>query len=666
MNPALPPASPQISLPPEQFAATFPFHLAVDQNLIVQQAGATLRRICPDIRPGAALDQIFRSIRPEGSITHAWVLQNRARFFLLEHRTNRLQLRGEFLLLGDTGQLLFLGSPWFTDAAEIAQRGLGFEDFAIHDPVVDMLQVYQANKLALADAKKLAGKLTAQRAALRSSNERLQQQEVETRKLALIAARTDNAVVLTDATGHVVWVNEGFTRITGYSMAEMLGKRPGTLLQGPGTDTATVRRMSAHLARGEGFSEEILNYGKHGRSYWLAVEVQPIHDAEGRLMNFMAVESDITVRRLTQQRLAIQLEVSRVLAEARDFATAFPTVLQAICENLGWQVGELWHRRGDQLHREEFWHPPLASVAGFSTASSALAFPEGMGLPGRIWADRRPIWISDVTSDPKFLRGNEARAAGLRGAFGFPVLVRGELWGVLVFFSTNIEDPNEELLKTFGAVGNQIGQFIVRREAEEALHTTITLQNAILTGANYSIISSTPDGIIQLFNSAAERMLGYTAAELVGRQTPALFHDAAEVGARARELTLELGREVVPGFEAFVAKAELGQPDEREWTYIRKDGTRFPVLLSITALFDELGRITGYLGIASDLTLRKRDEEKLRATLTELERFNRVMLHREERVLELKREINQLRDAAGQPPAYASVGGPPGSRPGQE
>jgi hypothetical protein len=122
---------------------------------------------------------------------------------------------------------------------------------------------------------------------------------------------------------------------------------------------------------------------------------------------------------------------------------------------------------------------------------------------------------------------------------------------------------------------------------------------------------------------------------------------------------MELGREVVPGFEAFVAKAELGQPDEREWTYIRKDGSRFPVLLSITALFDEQGRISGYLGIASDLTLRKKDEEKLRSTLSELERFNQVMLRREERVIELKREINRLSMATNQPPAFKSVLPPP-------
>lgn len=178
-----------------------------------------------------------------------WVRRNKLRFFLLEHLQSKLQLRGEFVPLPDSDTLLFLGSPWFTDAAEISSFGLGFEDFAIHDSVVDLLQVFQASKMALADAKKLAAKLTTQRAELRAANERLRQQEAETRKLALIAARTDNAVVLTDATGVTVWVNEGFTRLTGYTIEEVLGKKPGAILLGPGTDREIGRRMGElHVA----------------------------------------------------------------------------------------------------------------------------------------------------------------------------------------------------------------------------------------------------------------------------------------------------------------------------------------------------------------------------------------------------------------------------------
>jgi hypothetical protein len=154
--------APAIGLPPAQFGAAFPFHLAVDRDLRLVQAGASLGRICPDLRPGVRLDEVFRSIRPEGPITREWIIGHQARFFLLEHRASALQLRGGFVPLPGDGPLLFLGSPWITDPAEIARRGLGFEDFAIHDPAVDLLQVFQASRNALADAKRLAAKLTSQ------------------------------------------------------------------------------------------------------------------------------------------------------------------------------------------------------------------------------------------------------------------------------------------------------------------------------------------------------------------------------------------------------------------------------------------------------------------------------------------------------------------------
>lgn len=149
-------------------------------------------------------------------------------------------------------------------------------------------------------------------------------------------------------------------------------------------------------------------------------------------------------------------------------------------------------------------------------------------------------------------------------------------------------------------------------ESEHRLQGTIVLQKAILDSANYSIISTTPDGIILTFNEAAKHWLGYAAEDVVGKMTPALFHDAQEIETYARELTDELGRSVQPGFEVFIAKARLGITDEREWLYMRKDGSTFPVLLSVTALCDEAGNITGYLGIGSDITERKISEEALR------------------------------------------------------
>jgi PAS domain S-box-containing protein len=146
----------------------------------------------------------------------------------------------------------------------------------------------------------------------------------------------------------------------------------------------------------------------------------------------------------------------------------------------------------------------------------------------------------------------------------------------------------------------------VRREA--ALLKTGALQNAILNSANFSSIATDEKGVIQLFNVGAERMLGYEAGEVVDRITPADISDPQEVIARAKALSLELATSITPGFEALVFKASRGIEDIYELTYIRKDGSRFPAVVSVTALRDDLGAIIGYLLIGTDNTARKQVE----------------------------------------------------------
>ena len=152
----------------------------------------------------------------------------------------------------------------------------------------------------------------------------------------------------------------------------------------------------------------------------------------------------------------------------------------------------------------------------------------------------------------------------------------------------------------------------VRRK--EALLKTGALQNAILNSANFSIIATDEKGVIQLFNIGAETMLGYAAVEVVDRITPADIHDPQEVIQRAQALSLELATTIAPGFEALAFKASRGIEDKYELTYIRKDGSRFPAIVSVTALRDGEGRIIGYLLIGTDNSARKQVEEKLRWT----------------------------------------------------
>ncbi|WP_438864254.1 PAS domain S-box protein [Neptunicella sp.] len=157
---------------------------------------------------------------------------------------------------------------------------------------------------------------------------------------------------------------------------------------------------------------------------------------------------------------------------------------------------------------------------------------------------------------------------------------------------------------------NEELEYQVQVRTKEIADVSI-LQRSILDNAGYAIIATDPKGVITLFNPAAEKILEYSQDEVVGKQTPAIFHDPNEIAARAKQLSAELNQTIEPGFEVFVAKAKLGKVDSREWSYIRKDGSVCQVNLSVNALKDSQGELVGFVGIAIDLTRQKQLEFEL-------------------------------------------------------
>jgi PAS domain S-box-containing protein len=178
----------------------------------------------------------------------------------------------------------------------------------------------------------------------------------------------------------------------------------------------------------------------------------------------------------------------------------------------------------------------------------------------------------------------------------------------LKIFSQVVRDVDNRPKQLIGVIRD----FTAEKLEEVDRQASFEWRKAMLNSANYAIISTDHDGIIQTFNSAAERMLGYSGSEVIGKVSPAIFHDANEVIARAHTLSIELNRPIEPGFEVFVAKAkDYHIADENEWTYIRKDQSRFPADISVTVLADPSGNISGYLAVAIDLTEIKKTQEQL-------------------------------------------------------
>jgi PAS domain S-box-containing protein len=201
-------------------------------------------------------------------------------------------------------------------------------------------------------------------------------------------------------------------------------------------------------------------------------------------------------------------------------------------------------------------------------------------------------------------------------------------WGYSPFGLTN-ENPDELLVVmqlfvicaagtglVLGAVASQ------RRRTVRSLADLAAFQQAVFNGSNFSIIVMDDAGIITSVNRGAERLLGYAEAELIGR-TPALFHDPTQVALRASELSKQAGR-TIEGFETFVDLPRRGQADEHEWSYIRKDGARIPVFLSVTALHPIDGVARGFIGVAVDITTRKQAEAQMQVAKSAAEQANRA------------------------------------------
>ena len=191
---------------------------------------------------------------------------------------------------------------------------------------------------------------------------------------------------------------------------------------------------------------------------------------------FMFLAATVEERRLAtatlhenERRLAANLAVTRILAESPALNDATGRILKTIGESLNWEVGVIWtpDARGRELRCLSVWHASGAKVEGFEAITRERTFGRGVGLPGRVWQNLKPVWIRDVAGDDNFPRAPFAVADGLHAGFAFPIMFGEKFLGVIEFFSHEIRRPDRALLAMFGSVGNQIGQFIIRKRAEE-------------------------------------------------------------------------------------------------------------------------------------------------------------------------------------------------------
>jgi signal transduction histidine kinase/DNA-binding response OmpR family regulator/HPt (histidine-containing phosphotransfer) domain-containing protein len=283
-------------------------------------------------------------------------------------------------------------------------------------------------------------------------------------------------IFVLDRNGKPLYANRASQHILGRGVApdatiSELSETYRAYLAGTDVEYPAKRMPIVRALSGESSMVDDIEIHHPDRVVPLQVWAAPIHDSDGSIAYAIAAFTDISERRRAERRLSVQYAVAHILAESESLRAATTPILRSICETTGWDVGALWDvdRAAGVLRCVDVWRRPGVDAAEFERVTRSMTFVPGVGLPGRVWARGAREWIPDVGVDGNFPRAQVALQNQLHGAFGFPILVGGEITGVIEFFSRTVRESDAELIEMMAAVGSQVGQFVERQHAETEL-----------------------------------------------------------------------------------------------------------------------------------------------------------------------------------------------------
>ena len=426
--------------------------------------------------------------------------------------------------------------------------------------------------------------------------------------------------IATDEKGVIQIFNVGAERMLGYAAAEVMNKITPADISDPQEVIARAGALSLELgttitpgfealvfkaSRGIEDIYELTYIRKDGSRFPAVVSVTALRDERDGIIGYLLIGTDNSARKRAEEALLKAGALQSAIFNSANFssiATDEKGVIQIFNVGaermLGYAAAEVMNKITPADISD-----PQEMVARAKTLSIELATTITPGFEALVFKASRGIEdIYELT----YIRKDGSR---------FPAVVS----------VTALRDDQDTIIG-YLLIGTDN---TARKQAEEALRKAGALQNAIFNSVNFSSIATDEKGVIQLFNVGAERMLGYTAAEVVDKITPADISDAREVIERAEALSIELATPITPGFEALVFKASRGIEDIYELTYIRKDGSRFPAVVSVTPLRDEQDGVIGYLLIGTDNTARKQveaEQKKLDQRLRDQHFYTRSLI----------------------------------------
>jgi adenylate cyclase len=426
-----------------------------------------------------------------------------------------------------------------------------------------------------------------------------------------------DALIVATRTGTIKTLNKATEDLFGYREEELIDQPVSLII----IEKNFLRQASQHhpLFNKSLKNVEVVCQKKSGEKITVAFSCSAIQTQAEGWQDLIYIGRDITEHQRIQQRQAVQYTTTRILSESATIKQAIEKILPALCDRLGWDIGEIWtpdsylgvsvpeqeNSTPTLLKCVETWVRPSVCIPDFMSVTCHIDLEAGLGLPGHVWATGFPHWISDIVGDEHFL-GFEAEAlTGLHGAFGVPIRGDSELLGVMTFYSREVHQVDADLLQTMAAIGSQLGQFVKRKQAEAALLESEQRYRDLFENASDLIQSVAVDGRFIYVNRAWRETLGYySEAEIANLSIFDIIHRDCKASC------LETFSRVLAGEKIDRVKAE----------FITKNGRKISLEGSVNCKYVK-GTPVATRGIFRDITERLQAEEALRQQQEQTERL---------------------------------------------
>jgi PAS domain S-box-containing protein len=348
------------------------------------------------------------------------------------------------------------------------------------------------------------------------------------------------AILVVDPDDRVQIVNPAFEVLFGYREAELVGHPIDAFIvpRELATEAAALSRSGFEGRTARSITQR---RRKDGSLVEVELTVVPLATS-GHAIGAYGIFRDMSEQKRAERHLRAQYAVIEALANSSTIEAAAAWVLRAVAEAVDWQVGAMWivDKTANRLRCIDFWCAAGVDATAFERETRSSQFARGIG-PGRTWEMRDAAWIVDVTTEPRFSRRSSASTAGLHAAFSFPMLLDGDVVGVVEFFTSRVLQPDPAILQMFAALGQQLGEFVGRTRAQEQLEHFFTMSGDLLCIANF-------DGYFSRVNASWTRLLGYTTTELLSHPYIEFVHHEDREATAVVAAGLQRG-EPLPAFE---------------------------------------------------------------------------------------------------------------------